>query len=140
MPAETAHTARRRTQVLPVPTEHEEQAALFKQAWLYRQTYPELELMFAIPNGSYKGKASAGIFRAEGLKSGVPDILLPVARGPYHGLFIELKRQSGGTVSAEQKQWLASLKEQGYLALVCKGCDEAWNTLVGYLAMEGGTA
>ena len=36
--------------------------------------------------------ATGGRLRAEGLKSGVPDLCLPSAHGEYHGLYIEMKR------------------------------------------------
>ena len=64
---------------------------------------------------------------------GVPDLFLAVARGQYHGLFIELKRRKGGKVSLEQTQWLNELTIQGYLAVVSYGWDEAKGTILRYL-------
>ncbi len=58
---------------------------------------------------------------------------LPVARNGYHGLYIELKRQKGGTVSETQKSWITALAEQGYKAVVCRGADEAIGTIKEYL-------
>ena len=98
----------------------------------------ELSLMYHIPNGGKRGKAEAGRFRAMGVKSGVPDIFLPVGvqkidsvdrgqytviRTKYNGLYIELKRLRGGTVSAAQKQWIARLRDTGYAVEVCKGWE-----------------
>ena len=72
-----------------VPTEDQEQIALFNwAAWMSNTKWPELELMYHVPNGGYRNKAEAGRFRAQGVKSGVPDIVLPVARGGWHGLYI----------------------------------------------------
>ena len=119
-----------------VPTENAEQAALFRMADLHTAKYPELALMFSVPNGAYKSKAAQGIFRATGLKSGVPDILLPVARGGYHGAFIEMKRCKGGVVSDNQKAWLSGLRCEGYWAEVCAGWEEAWDCITAYLEKE----
>ena len=117
-----------------LPSEGEEQARLFSWCRMQSWQHPELGLLFHIPNGGSRNKAEAGRFKAEGVKAGVPDLLLPVARGGYHGLFIELKRLDGGRVSPEQKAWMDKLKEQGYQAVVCRGWEEASEALLGYLA------
>lgn len=87
--------------------------------------YPELALMFHIPNEGKRSWMTGGRMKAEGLKSGVPDIFLPVPRGEFHGLFVEMKRTKGGTVSDCQKLWLHDLQKQGYCAAVCRGWYEA---------------
>lgn len=119
------------------PTEDTEQMQLFEWARWASGKYPELELMYHIPNGGGRSKAEAGRFKAMGVKAGVPDIFLPCARGGWHGLYIELKRLRGGSVSPAQKQWIELLKEQGYRCIVCKGMDAAREEIVRYL--EGGT-
>lgn len=125
---------------MPPPTEDVEQMCLFRWADAQSGKYPELSLMYHIPNGGKRGKAEAGRFRAMGVKSGVPDIFLPVGvqkidsvdrgqytviRTKYNGLYIELKRLRGGTVSAAQKQWIARLRDTGYAVEVCKGWEAA---------------
>lgn len=119
-----------------VSSESEEQEILFQWAQMRRGMYPELDMMFHIPNGGSRGKAEAGRFKAEGVKAGVPDICLPVARGEYHGLYIELKRLKGGKVSDEQKDWIRRLDEQGYAAVVCYGWMAAAE-LIGKYLREG---
>ena len=47
--------------------------------------------MFHIPNGGSRNKLEASNLKKQGVKAGVPDLFLPVGRGSYHGLFIELK-------------------------------------------------
>ena len=120
-----------------VPTEGEEQATLFSWARMMDGKYPELRMLFHIPNGGSRGKVEAARFKAEGVKAGVPDMFLPVARGPWHGLFIELKRLRGGKISAEQKQWIGSLLSQGYLATVCYGWRDAAKLIEDYLDEKG---
>jgi hypothetical protein len=109
----------------PIPTESADQIALFEWAALQCGKYPELELLYAIPNGGHRHKATAARLRAEGVKAGVPDLCLPVARGGFHGLYIELKREQGGQVQDTQLAWLANLTMQGYRAVVCKGFEAA---------------
>lgn len=116
-------------------TEHDEQVALFNMAWANRQQYPEARLMFAIPNGGHRHKAVAAKLRAEGVKPGIPDLFLPVARGGYHGLFIEMKAK-GGRLRTAQIEMIAALQTQGYHVEVCYGWQEAWEVIVFYLRLE----
>ena len=101
-------------------------------------------LMFAIPNGTNKSLTAQRMFKAEGLKSGVPDLMIPIANKYYHGLFIEMKRRakrlkngkksiSHTKVSPEQEQWLNNLSERGYCAIVCYGADDAIEMIEDYL-------
>lgn len=65
-------------------------------------------------------------------------VCLPVARGQYHGLYIELKRQRGGRTSDHQSEWLDALSAQGYKAALCYGWEQAAGTIIEYLT-GGGT-
>jgi hypothetical protein len=98
--------------------------------------YPQLEFFYAIPNGGFRHKAVAGKMKAQGVRPGVPDCALDVARGRYHGLRIDLKRRVGGTISGAQANWLAWLKENDYRAIVCRGWEEARDSLIDYLSMR----
>lgn len=82
-----------------------------------------------------KSRAAGGRMKAEGLKPGVPDLCLPVARGGFHGLYIELKAQ-GGRPTANQEQWIEKLTAQGYLAKVCVGFESAQHLIESYLKGE----
>ncbi len=97
---------------------------------------PELALLYAIPNGGARDAVTGARMKAEGVKAGVPDLFLPVARCGYHGLFVEMKRRDGGKVSPAQRLWIERLTEQGYLVAVCHGRDAAERVIVTYL--EGG--
>ncbi|MBR5342575.1 MAG: VRR-NUC domain-containing protein [Oscillospiraceae bacterium] len=119
-----------------LPKEGQEQATLMNWAKMQSWRWPEIALLFHIPNGGGRSKAEAGRFKAEGVKAGVPDLFLPVPRGEYHGLFIELKRQAGGRVSAEQKEWIEKLRDQGYRVEVCRGWEAAAELLREYLGLE----
>lgn len=118
-----------------VPTEHEEQAALMD--WIADNSgkHPELKLFYHIPNEGKRSPAAAMRLLSEGLKKGVPDNFLPVARGGYHGLYIELKRVRGGKLSPEQRQWIDNLNAQGYRAEVCKGWQASVQVIEDYLGL-----
>ena len=121
------------TSKLPPPREGAEQATLFHWAEMQSIWYPELELLFHIPNGGKRSKSEAARFKAEGVKPGVPDICLPVARGEYHGLYIELKRRSGNHAADKQLDWLEKLNNQGYKTAICYGWEEAATVITKYL-------
>lgn len=119
-----------------VPLEHVEQARVVSWARMQARRHPELAGLFAIPNGSYKTARSAAQFKAEGLKPGVPDLMLAWPAGAHNGLFLEMKRVRGGTVSKEQREWLQRLTASGYRAEVCRGADEAIRLLREYLGID----
>ena len=118
------------------PKEDSEQAMLFNWAKMARGKYPELDLMYAIPNGGYRSIKTAKLMKATGVKAGIPDICLPVARHGFHALYIEMKRRKGGTVSVAQKSMINALAVQGNLAIVCYGMDEAIDALKNYLSTD----
>lgn len=123
-------------------SEHTDQAALFQWAAYNTAMYPQLELLYAIPNGaglnhqvSKAGRRyspEAAKLKAEGLKSGVPDVALPVARGPYHGLYIELK-YGKNTTSPQQNKWIEALRSQDYRVVIAYGWEAAAQTILEYL-------
>jgi len=111
-------------------TEENEQTALFEYAVWQRE--PEWSLLFSIPNGGYR-KLKTGIrLKKTGLKAGIPDMMLPVGRKGYLGLFIEMKSERG-VVQKNQKEWHELLRAQGYEVEVCRGCDQAIQTIQNYL-------
>lgn len=101
-------------------SETTEQIALFNWAKRTESILPELALLYHVPN---EGKrTNGGILKAAGLKSGVPDICLPVANNGFHGLYIELKFGKNKPTKA-QEEYMAMLKTQGYKTAVCYGAD-----------------
>lgn len=120
------------------PEEEAEQTCLFRWAAYSLGAHPELKLLHAIPNGGKRSKSEAARMKAAGVKAGVPDMFLPVARGGSHGLYIELKRIKGGRVSAEQLAWMEELTREGYTCAVCHGWEEARKVIQTYL--KGGEA
>ena len=113
--------------------EHNEQVKLFAWSEWARLDWPELGLLFAVPNGGRRDAVTGARLKAEGVKAGVPDVWLPVARQGYHGLVIELKADEKKRPTKEQERWIAELMEQGYLAVVCHGAEAAKGVLRSYL-------
>lgn len=117
------------------PSEHVEQVALI--AWANEEAnlkrFPGLDLLYAQPNGGFRDWKTAKELKAEGVRSGVPDLFLPVPRGVYHGLYIEMKvADRSNHTSAEQDAWIERLQGQGYAAAVCYGFEEAKSVIHEY--------
>ena len=119
----------------PVPSESVEQQHLFQWVAVSAAAHwpKEMRMLYHVPNEGKRSKANGARLKSEGLRAGVPDINLDVARGEYHGLRIEMKRRRGGRVSPEQAAWLEALREQGYAAIVAYGWEEAADAIEKYL-------
>lgn len=130
-------------------TESFHQAALFKWRDTQVNRWPELEWMHHIANGGSRGddarsRAIRGAqMKAQGVKTGIPDVFLPVKRGACSGLYIELKKpslkpvraDSKGGVSEEQATFGKFAQTQGFLWVVCYSWEDAASVIVNYLAI-----
>lgn len=117
--------------------EEQEQIALISWARLQEQKYPELKLLLHVPNGGKRSKAEAARLKAAGVRAGVPDLFLPIPKGDYHGLWIELKVKPNKPTQ-NQLLWLGALDAHGYACKVCYGFAEAAEAILSYI--QGGTA
>lgn len=113
-------------------SEDRQQIALFEWALYVRQKYPQLAMLFHIPNERRCTPAEGAILKRKGVKAGVPDLFLPVPIGGYHGLWIELKTETG-QVSDAQNWWIGCLREYGYRVEVCRGALAAIDVIERYL-------
>lgn len=113
-----------------------EQCALFEWVDWHVGQYPDLALLYAVPNGGLRNKVIAAQLKRSGTRAGVPDVCLCVARKGWHGLFIELK-YGRNPATPEQLEWLARLTEQGYLAVCVVGWQAAMKVIEDYLGIEG---
>lgn len=112
--------------------EDTEQMSVIDWANWNTRRFPELKLLFHIPNGGKRDVKEASRFKAMGVKAGVPDLCLPVAMNGYAGLYIEMK-YGKNTTTAKQKEWIQALKDQGYKVEVCYSGVEAAQELENYL-------
>jgi hypothetical protein len=115
-------------------SEHQIQSAFFGWAELQRKRIPNIEMMFAVPNGGVRHKATAGRLKGEGVKAGVPDVLWPVPRGGYIGLAIEFKSGEGNP-TAEQRRRIDGLQKEGWNAVLCWSWESAARVVVGYAGL-----
>ena len=96
--------------------------------------FSHLDLMFAtasgvkIPIGLVLKCKLSGI-----IKKGLPDIVIPYPRNGFHGLYLELKTETGHP-SPEQSFFIKRLREEGYMALVAFGYDDAVNIIEDYFS------
>jgi len=119
-------------QIAAPGTESAHQKALF--AWVAQQTdYPELKLAFSIPNGGLRDKVTAARLKAEGCKAGVWDIFLPVPRGQWHGLFIEMKVGNNKLTRAQAKFRFDLI--DNYRLMICYSWDEARDGMLRYMKL-----
>lgn len=122
------------------------QMALFCWAALPEQQkrYPELKWLHHIPNGGSRGdtersrKIEGGKLKAQGVKKGVLDLMLPVQRGGFCGLYIEMKKPEqrtakNGGLSDDQLEFGNFVITQGYKCVACYSWIEAANELEIYL-------
>lgn len=93
--------------------------------------------LYAVPNGGLRTVQEGVRLKMEGVQKGVPDLVLPIARGGFHGLYLELKA-AGGRTSREQDGWLAFLDDQGYRVAVAWTVERAFDILVEYLTQDEG--
>jgi len=115
--------------------EGQEQAALLTEL---RIRLPEVaDLIFHVPNGGHRVKAVAAKLKAQGVKAGIPDLVLPMARGGYFGLYIEFKATPpyDAAISDSQHERIRKLNAQGYLAVVCRGHFDAMEQIRAYLRL-----
>lgn len=112
--------------------ESDHQKALITWARLSIGKYPELKYLYAIPNGGKRNIMTAARMKAEGVRAGVSDLHLPVPRGGFHGLWIEMKADRG-KLSELQAEWLAAMETLGHRAVVAQGWDYARAVIINYL-------
>ena len=115
-------------------TEECEQIVLFRWAEFSASQNPELELLYHIPNEGKRSAVTGARLKAQGLKSGVPDVCLPTAHGGYIGLYIEMKVKPNKPTE-NQKRWLRALREAGHMVAVCYGFEEARDLIEKYLRL-----
>ena len=111
-----------------------EQEALISWCRVFENRYPELKLIYHVPNGGSRNQLEAANLKRQGVKAGVPDLCLPVPRMGYHGLYIEMKFGRNKTTQ-EQEKWLDALGREGYRTAVCYGADEAQQEIKDYLGI-----
>lgn len=112
-----------------------EQAALMVEIQV---RMPEVfALIYHVPNGGHRHIKVAADLKKQGVRAGIPDLVLPMARGGYFGLYIEFKATppNDSPVSADQQARIRALNDHGYLAIVCRGHFDAMEQLRTYMRL-----
>lgn len=117
------------------PLEYEEQHAFTQELELHKIPF------LVSSSGGKRSKATASLMKYSGLRPGQPDIFIPIASafGDYvtNGLFIELKRLKGGSVTKTQRTMHSILTLEGYDVVVVKGAVAAMQYTWSYLNKAG---
>lgn len=119
----------------PKLIEHEEQKKLIRWAKNMESEIVELISLYAIPNAGKRSFAAAKYYKDEGLRTGFPDLCLPVGSWGYHALYIEMKVKPN-TVKPAQKEWAERLKSMGNMVVVCWSVEEAIEAILHYLDIK----
>lgn len=129
--------------------EHQHQVALIE--WARRTAIPPAldvqagamlaDYLLAIPNGGKRRVLEAVRLKAEGVKPGVSDLLLPLCRNGRAGFWLEMKAP-GKKPTAEQRAWLERMRLAGYGAEWADDWTKAAGMLAGYIGVRspGGLA
>lgn len=116
-------------------SEDTEQINIISWAGWQRNVYPELRLLHHCPNGGSRNKAEAVKMKQMGTMAGVPDLHLPVPKGVYSGLYIELKYDKG-RVEESQREFMKMAASYGNYCVVCYGAEEAIGILKEYCGLK----
>lgn len=113
--------------------EHDLQVACVQ--WFTLQ-YPNLRgRLFAVPNGGHRSKAEAAKFKAEGVVSGVSDLILLKSNHDFGALLIEMKTTAKNSRQSDnQKHWEQMITSLGeYKYVVCRTLEDFMREVRCYL-------
>jgi hypothetical protein len=114
----------------PSHEEHDLQCACVN--WFNLQ-HPNMRLnLFAVPNGGRRDKVTGARLKAEGVRPGVPDLILLKQRHGYGALLIEMKTPKG-VLSQLQRIWRDHITKDGYKHVVCRSVQDFINEVENYL-------
>lgn len=117
--------------------EEDLQTAVFRWAKGMEATWPELRWLHHIANGAKRDAVTAMRLKDQGVKPGILDLHLPVPRGAYHGLMIELKKPDGKVPkpSPEQAEYMAHLDANGYMTACINDFEQVKRMITDYLLL-----
>lgn len=95
--------------------------------------YPQLRpLLHHSPNGGFRNKCEAARFKAMGVRSGFPDLILLVSNSNYNYLAIELKDKRG-MQTVNQKLFQEAIEKSGGKYVVIRDFDTFRKTITNYI-------
>lgn len=111
------------------PTESDEQIAVIEYCDL--KGIP----IYHIANEGKRTRYTGDLLKRMGMRKGFPDLCVPLAKGKFHGFYIEMKSQAGKPTN-DQISWLKTLKANGYATAICYGADEAIGKIEKYMKLK----
>lgn len=115
-------------------SEDTEQMAVIQWVRSESRYHPELKLLHHCPNGGSRNAAEARKFKAMGVVAGVPDLHLPVPKGRYAGLYIEMKYDKG-KLTNEQRDFISAAAYAGNYCVVCYSAFDAVKIIREYISL-----
>ena len=94
---------------------------------------PRFSAIYHIGNERRVSMHTGKIFKQKGVRSGVPDVHVPIPSGMYPGLYIEFKVRPNN-LSNTQKEMIKTLLNLGHLVVVAWSADEAIEITREYLS------
>lgn len=108
------------------PAHHEEDAQrlVIRRCDALAARYPALRWLHHSPNGGVRDKRTAALMRAQGVRAGFPDLILPVSMmmaeegerfpGDYFTGFVAELKIAPNRATPEQRAWIAHFEAQGW--------------------------
>lgn len=93
------------------------------------------KVIFHIPNEGRRTWRFGKLLKLMGMRAGVSDLFVGLARHGYHGAWIELK-SSKGILTPAQKGFMRDMAAQGYYVRACWSVDEAIQVIKDYCFSE----
>ena len=117
--------------------EFQSQCALFTWARnpAVQSKYPALDLLSCSLNGVKLTASQAGKAKASGMLKGEYDIKLPVPRGGYTGLIIEMKAGKN-KLTPEQIWYGKRMSDEGWKTATCWDWEIARDIIIEHLKQE----
>lgn len=115
--------------------EHDIQAAYFDFISWEINRDSRYDAIYAVPNAGKRSVGALLYYKAEGLRSGVPDVCIPVPVKPYCGAYIEFKRP-GEKQTQKQIEWFIKLTNLGHKCVVCYDATVAYEWTKEYFRGE----
>ena len=117
------------------PLEKEEQSSFVEYCRTNGICVISTQNGFKMPREGFNYSAYSASLKKMGLAKGFPDLIIfEKNRSCTHEvLCLEMKRQKGGRLQPEQKEWVHLLDEKDYCVGVAAGCESAIKILNNYL-------
>lgn len=110
-----------------LPLSEYQEAVLLAEYLDYMQSRGKVLLYTHIPHETYTKSWGVKIKnKKQGVRKGFPDYVILSKK---KAIFLELKREKGGVISKEQREWIDTLELLGYCAYVARGFTEAQRLL-----------